>query len=179
MPQQHIVQSGIFHIITKTDRRQWCVLPGVPEILIETLKQSRSIHGANLYAFAVLPNHMHIIVCPGPKGLSAFVQTWKSNSTKNVRAMLLRQYSQEPQRRDVAAADEKGARECALQECTGWQKSFFDERIRDGRQYSAAIGYVHGNAVKHGLCREVLDWPWCSLHFSHLVDAMDVWTWMT
>jgi putative transposase len=56
-----------------------------------------------------------------------------------------------------------------------WQNGFHDELIRDGRQRSAALSYVHGNAVKHGFVTEIPDWPWTSLHFQDRVDPMEVW----
>ncbi len=56
-----------------------------------------------------------------------------------------------------------------------WQAGFFDERIRDSKQRSAVIGYVHGNAMKHGLVREILHWPWTSLRHASILDPLEFW----
>ncbi len=151
MSQIHYQQYGIFHVTTKAkDNIPWCTKEGVPDLLIDHLCKTRDINGALLHAFCILPNHVHLILCPGPKGLSKFLQSFKSNSVKELRA------------RDVPYA-------------VGWQAGFHDERIRDAVQRSAAIGYVQGNGMKHGLAKEVMDYPWTSLHFSSRVDPLDVW----
>ena len=56
-----------------------------------------------------------------------------------------------------------------------WQSGFYDEWIRDERQLSAAIAYVQGNGMKHGLAREIEEWPWSSLHYQELMDPLDIW----
>ncbi len=166
MPQHRDIQFGIFHVTTRTaDSRPWCTQLDIPEILIENLRLSRAAQAAKLYAFNVLPNHMHIILSPGTKGLSRFMQSFKSNGVKDVRDHL-RKTMIVPQRRGVAAAGIKGI---------AWQKSFFDERIRDSRQCGMAMAYVQGNAMHHSLVTGILDWPWTSLHFPHLLDEMEMW----
>lgn len=61
---------------------------------------------------------------------------------------------------------------------TGWQAGFHDERIRDPRQLEAALNYVRENASRHHLVRELMDWPWSSLHFQDRIDPTDVWDWL-
>jgi hypothetical protein len=56
-----------------------------------------------------------------------------------------------------------------------WQKGYHDERIRDSRQRSTVFHYIQGNAMKHEFVNDMLDWPWTSLHFSHLLDPMEIW----
>jgi hypothetical protein len=56
-----------------------------------------------------------------------------------------------------------------------WQSGFYDEWIRDERQQSAAIAYVQGNGMKHGLVKEIMDWPWSSLHYPERMDPLELW----
>lgn len=149
MPQKHREQYGVFHVVTKTkDRSTWCTRNGVPECLIGQLCKTRDVYKAELYAFCILPDHAHIILTPGPRGISKFMQAFKSNSVKYLRT----------QHANI-----------------GWQENFYDERIRDEKQRSAAVAYVQGNGMKHHLVKEVLDWPWSSLHFPSSLDPMDLW----
>ncbi len=153
MSQIHREQFGIFHITTNTViSNSWCTWNGVPQCLIDHLCRARDLYHAELYAFCILPNHVHIILSPGPKGLSRFMQAFKSNSVKYLR------------KQHVAQAKE-----------IGWQENFYDERIRDEQQRSNALAYVQGNAMKHGLVQEILDWPWTSLHFPSKLDLLDIW----
>ncbi len=155
MSQRHS-QFGIFHITTNAlDRKPWCTVPGAPMILIETLCLVRDLQLGNIYRFCVLPDHMHIIMSPGPKGLSAFMHSFKTNSSKNIRDFL----------------KIKGGN--AL--FNGWQAGFHDERIQSSGQCGAARNYVEGNAAQHGLVREPSDWPWTSIHFQDRLDMMELW----
>lgn len=56
-----------------------------------------------------------------------------------------------------------------------WQKSFHDERIRDSYQSAATLAYVRNNALNHGLVNDPLAWPWSSLRFPELTNAIEPW----
>ncbi len=153
MPQIHYEQFGTFHAITNTANGiAWCTNPRVPECIIDHLCQARDLYEARLHAFCILPDHLHLILSPGPKGLSRFMQAFKSNSTKYLRKQIPGLFDQ-----------------------IGWKKGFYDERIRGNRQQSAAFTYVQGNAMKHGLVSGIQDWPWTSLHFPELIDPLELW----
>lgn len=153
MPQIHREQFGVFHVTTNTANSvAWCTWNGIPECLIDHLCKARDLYKAELYAFCILPNHLHIIVAPSSKGISKFMQAFKTNSAK----YLKKHYPLKAKQ-------------------IGWQENFYDERIRDGAQRSTALAYVQGNGMKHGLVQNILDWPWTSLHFPSVLDPMDIW----
>lgn len=172
MPQKRVVQEGTFHTTTNAkDRIPWCTLPGIPEILIDNLCMTRSLHGAELFAFCILPDHMHIVVRPGPKGLSRFMQSFKSNSMLDVRRLL-------------GLSPAAGSRDSRLRyqpeslppyDEIFWQAGFHDERLRNNTQRGNALVYVKHNAFRHGLVPEPVDWPWTSLHFSERIDKPEPW----
>lgn len=153
MPQIHRQQFGLFHVTTKTDNNvPWCTRNGIPDLLIRNLMTTKNNDKTGIHAFCILPNHIHLIISTGQKGLSRFMQSFKSNSAKEIRT--------------------------TFPESAGsfrWQEGFYDELIRDERQQSAAIAYVHGNGAKHGLAKEIEDWPWSSLRFQKLMDPLDLW----
>jgi putative transposase len=45
-----------------------------------------------------------------------------------------------------------------------WQGRFWEHTIRDDRDYTAHVDYVHINPFKHGHVREVSAWPYSSFH---------------
>ncbi|OGJ62274.1 hypothetical protein A3A67_01935 [Candidatus Peribacteria bacterium RIFCSPLOWO2_01_FULL_51_18] len=140
-------------MITNTEnKKKWCTLEGVPKVLIDTLCLVRSIQNAQLYAFCILPTHMHIILCPGKKGLSSFMQSFKTNSSKNVKNIL-----------------------SASSLFSGWRDGFFDEHIQTGKQLGAAISYVQRNAAKHRIVTNMMEWPWTSINFPTLLDPIEMW----
>lgn len=85
MTQKHEFQDGLFLVTTNAKGRvPWLMLPGVPEILIQDLLLTRNIYGARVYAFCVLSNHMHVVVNPGERGLSRFIQSFKTNAVRRI-----------------------------------------------------------------------------------------------
>jgi putative transposase len=45
-----------------------------------------------------------------------------------------------------------------------WQRRFWEHAIRDEEDFNRHLDYIHYNPVKHGLVKNVLDWPWSSFH---------------
>lgn len=180
MSQRHGAQHGIFHVTTNAAKKiPWMTMDGVPEIIIDNLMMTRNVHCAHVHAFCILPDHMHIILTPGKKGLSAFVHSFKRNSSKDIRAILgVRSAGSLPAR---YANHDAGVNEPRLREAVEhpntirWHNGFHDELIRDEKQRTAALSYVQYNAGNHNLVTAGADWPWTSLHFPHLLDPLGLW----
>ncbi|MEQ1849245.1 MAG: transposase [Candidatus Peribacteraceae bacterium] len=180
MSQKHYVQQGVFHITTNTKNKvPWLTLDSIPALLIDNLVMSRNIHGAKVFAFCILPDHMHIILEPGQSGLSALMHSFKRNVMRDTRKLL-----PEAEVRNFRVSPEENLECCGRYGSSAsvndvpmirWQKSFHDERIRDSRQRSTVIGYVQYNAVHHRLVKDITDWPWTSLHCPDVLDPMEVW----
>ena len=49
-------------------------------------------------------------------------------------------------------------------ESTIWQRRFWEHQIRDDSDFAKHFDYVHVNPLKHGLVRQVSDWPYSSFH---------------
>ncbi len=159
MSQKHIEQFGTFHITTcARGRVPWCTMEGVPEILMENMKMSAHLYETEIVAWCILPNHMHMIVRPGRKGLSAFMHSFKRNSMWQIHNM----YPNRPF--PGAEVHEPPLRGTGAGFAIFWQHGFHDERIRDDDQLDNAIGYVESNACHHELVIDPLHWPWTSLH---------------
>ncbi len=165
MPQKHLSQEGTFHVTTNAKGRMpWCTLPGVPEILIDNLCMTRSVHRAELFAFCVLPDHVHMVIRPGERGLSRFVQSFKSHAMVEIRSLFTNV--------NPVAASHGSLLRLRVRDIL-WQKGYHDEHIQDDDQLHAALAYVRANACRHGLSETPEDWPWTSLHFG---DRLDVWS---
>jgi REP element-mobilizing transposase RayT len=85
-----------------------------------------------LFAWCVMPNHVHVVVrlLPGNK-LADVVHSWKSFTAKRANELLGRSGS-------------------------FWQREYYDHLIRDEQELERAIRYVGANPAKAGL----RDWKW-------------------
>jgi len=139
---------------------------------------------------------MHILLNPGEKGISAFMHSFKRNSSKDIgyilnragnrtRAAFLGHDSRsrglhEQNTRSLGLHEQnmrsRGSVTSAApeQQFTGWQKGFYDEIIEDNLQRDNAYDYIVYNPIRHSLVENINDWPWSSIHFPNLLDPMEI-----
>ena len=91
-----------------------------------------------LLAWAVMPNHVHVLVEPhAGHSLPELVQSWKSFSAKAFNHALGRQG-------------------------VLWQREYFDRYIRDEKHLHAVTDYIENNPVQAGLVKTASDWRFSS-----------------
>lgn len=160
MGQLHHDQEGTFHVTTNARNfARWLTLPGVPEVILDNLMMSKHLYGAKLYAFCILPDHMHFIVNIHGKGLSRFIQSFKSQTIRDLRHL---------SGKSRLSADNE------MYRIARFQKSFHSNHISSERELENALSYVHYNAHRHGLVENPLDWPWSSLKYPDLLDGWNL-----
>ncbi len=62
-----------------------------------------------------------------------------------------------------------------------WQKRYYDRNVRDEREFSMKLRYLHRNPVKRGLVTEPAEWKWSSFrHYAlrevGIVEIESEWT---
>jgi REP element-mobilizing transposase RayT len=84
------VDEGIFFITTVTrDRYPFFKEAAFCEIFIEQLRLSKKHRDFRLYAFVIMPDHIHIIIHPGEKEtISRVMHHLKRHTTLNINAMM-------------------------------------------------------------------------------------------
>jgi len=90
-----------------------------------------------LQAWAVMPNHLHLVVDVWATPLSKLLNLWKGASARAANLALNR-----------------GGK--------FWEREYFDTLIRDGEHLKRAIRYTENNPVKAGLVAERKAWRWGS-----------------
>jgi putative transposase len=88
------------------------------------LEQTRARHEARVYAYVLMPEHVHLLINEPPSMLVAqFLKAVKQMTSRKL----------------------KGKRE------KFWQERYFDSNIRGESARSEVIRYIHRNPVKRGL----------------------------
>lgn len=106
--------------------------------LISLCEESESIE--QLFAFAILPNHYHLLCY--------------SNHISSAK-------------RDLGKLHGRTSLEWNRQEYKPGRKVWFrsvETVIKNERHFRATINYIHGNPIKHGCVMTLGDWPWSSFH---------------
>jgi len=126
--------------------------------LLDALERSRQTHGFDLWAFVIMPEHMHLLVYPGdaPHRLADFLYTLKKSVT-NRALVYVRRHAPAflPQLEDRQPSGTRSYR--------FWQRGGgYDENLYSPTKIWDKIDYIHENPVRRGLCRQPTDWPWSS-----------------
>lgn len=86
----------------------------------------------SLFAWCVMPNHVHVVLRPFPGiELAAILHSWKSFSAKKINALLGAQGG-------------------------FWEREYYDHLVRNEADLNRVVCYVAENPSKAGL----KDWPW-------------------
>jgi len=119
------------------------------DVLREAVRRTRAERPFHIDAWVVMPDHIHCVLTLPPSD-AAF-----SNRIKAIKIRFSRGVPRTERRSEVRVA--KGERGI-------WQRRFWEHAVRDDRDYSHCMDYVHFNPVKHGLVANVADWPHSTFH---------------
>jgi len=107
--------------------------PAIAEKVVDALQHFEGVR-YRLFAWCVMPNHVHVVFRPEPgHTLATIVHGWKSYSAQEANRLLQR---------------------------TGafWQREYYDHLVRDEGDFRRVMRYVLENPKKAGL----REWPWVS-----------------
>ncbi|MDR3724716.1 MAG: transposase [Terracidiphilus sp.] len=101
----------------------------------DLLEETRARHNACVYAYVLMPEHVHLLLNEPPNILlGMFLKSLKQMSSRKL----------------------KGSIEHF------WQARYFDANIRGEEARSEVIHYIHHNPVKRGLVEGPEQYPWSS-----------------
>jgi putative transposase len=132
----------------------------IARLFAAALESSRRRHGFRLVAWVVMPEHVHLLLIPRP------VRT-ESKTTVSVSGLLA------GLKRPVGTTALAGWRRLRWQglsqltdgrgEAHFWQTGGgFDRNVRDGKEFSETIEYIHQNPVTRALVSTPTDYRWSS-----------------
>ena len=139
-------QPLVFLTVVTFERRPVLACRAAFDTLTGIWEKSAELDGWFVGDYLLMPDHVHLFARAAleAKPLARWVATWKSLSTRELKAPL------------------------AL--ATGlWQRDYFDRFVRSAENYSEKWDYVAANPVRAGFCAKPEQWPWrgrlCDLSF--------------
>jgi len=133
----HFITFSCFHRLALLEA------PGARETVEAVLEQTRARHQARMYAYVLMPEHIHLLINEPPRILLAqFLKALKQTTSRKLR----------------------GGRE------QFWQHRYFDSNVYSDKARSEVIRYIHRNPVKRGLVEKPEDWAWSS--FRHYATGV-------
>jgi len=127
------------------------------EWFCEALDEARKKFAYELWAYVVMPEHVHVLVYPGdtPERMSAFPQAVKEPVARKA-IRYLKDHAPEWLAR-VTVPEGRRVRHRFWQPGGG-----YDRNITSIEALRAMIDYLHANPVRRGLVARVEDWEWSS-----------------
>ena len=126
-------------------------------LLLLTIEYFKLTLDYRIFAFCILPEHIHFIIQPfGKYNLSYIMLMIKGNFSRRFNKLL---------------------------GLTGhiWQKRFYDEGIRDAAMLISKIDYIHNNPLKHGTVTDIDKFAYSSYQYYFKnktnilkIDPMDI-----
>jgi putative transposase len=156
MPQRLVrwQASGLTHFLTFScsQRLPYLSEPKCCDAVLAALEAARQRFDMRVYAFVLMPEHVHLMVSEPERGtLAEAMHFLKLSSSKRVRARRLELGESGP----------------------FWQKRYYDRNLRSYADFVEKLRYIHRNPVKRGLVQRPEDWEWSS--FAHYATGSSAW----
>jgi len=120
----------------------WLSNPRVAALVVEAMQKARNARLCKVWAYVVMPNHVHVLLEPGVE-LARITKLIKGSTARAANKVLGR---------------------------TGkifWQDESFDHWIRTSAEFEKVRAYLERNPVKAGLAVRAEDWKWSSAYQVH------------
>lgn len=130
-------------------------------LLITSWKEHKKRWNVTIYAFVMMPEHIHIVVKGSADGVRKFMQYSLAQASKDIRSMLERKAEQ----CDLQAIDHlHHMKECANGTSSGklWKERFRAVALDREDAILVKLEYIHNNPVKRGLAEKPEQWVWSS-----------------
>jgi len=149
VPTRHINAPGTYFVTSRTwDSQALLCNERNALAVIETLMDYRATGKYCLHAFAIMPEHIHVLLTPAlESSLERTVQLIKGGSSHRIGLLT-------PRRSPF------------------WQRGFSDHRIRDAEDYFVHVRYIELNPVKRGLVRDAAEYRYSSAYAGFALDPI-------
>jgi putative transposase len=148
----HALTFSCFHgqpFLSRDRSRHW---------MVEAIAKARAIHQFHLWAYVLMPEHVHLLIHPtSPEySISAILFSLKQPVSRRA-VRFVRQHAPQflARMRDSQPNGKVAFR--------FWQRGGgYDRNLWEARYIWETIDYIHANPVRRGLCGRAEDWYWSS-----------------
>ena len=110
------------------------------ESILAILKNVKPLHPFTMKSWVVMPDHLHLLIHTIDGRFDRVMHSFKRNVTLEFR-------------------------KCGICDAEIWQKRFYDHVVRDDRDFSNHLDYIHFNPVHHGLAVRPVDFAFSSFQY--------------
>ncbi|MFP3975218.1 MAG: REP-associated tyrosine transposase [Dehalococcoidia bacterium] len=128
-PPHFRINGAIYFITTRLEEKGATLNANERTIVQQTILELANEGKFKLYAYVVMPDHLHLLIEPPEGQISQVVKLIKGRSSRQINRGTL------------------------------WQKGFLDFVILSESKFKEKFNYIHNNVVKNHLAKEAQDYP--------------------
>ena len=163
----HFLTYSCYHrlpLLTRDRTRCW---------VIDAMKATRREHDLAIWAYVIMPEHVHVLLCPRQANYEMRRILVGLNRPVSDAARRHLERTENDEWLDRLSVEYPSRRVFRF-----WQPGGgFDRNIFREKTVPAVIDYIHANLVRRGLVEHPTDWPWSSARFwdgwSNVLIRMD------
>ena len=126
--------------------------------LVEAIDRARDKHAFDLWAYVVMPEHVHLLIWPRKPVYSTSRMLTSIKLPVSIKAL---SYLRQSAPHFLSQMEDR--QPDGLVHHRFWQRGGgYDRNLTEPRTIWAEIAYIHANPVRRGLCESETDWPWSS-----------------
>lgn len=126
--------------------------------MLEGIERSRTVHQFDLWAYVVMPEHVHLLIWPklAEYSISNILKTMKQSVSRKA-LMFVRQQALKFL---IQMEDKQPNGKVSYR---FWQRGGgYDRNLTEPKTIWQTMDYIHANPVRRQLCQHAIDWPWSS-----------------
>lgn len=150
---------GHAHELTFSTYRRMRVFndPACAQLFLQSVENARVRHGFKLWAYVVMPEHVHLLICPKDESLicnllRAIKQPASTRMLNHLKSSNPSLYGR------LQVTNKRGGSERRFWQAGGG----YDRNVFTGDAIEAMVHYIHQNPVRRALVEDPGDWPWSS-----------------
>ncbi len=156
--------SPHLHFVTARTNRRLKLFrhPTLSHEFLKALQELRQEHSFSLYAYVLMPDHVHLLVQPSNGQISELMKKIKSLAARKIVARLKAE-----NRQTTLAALRKTTTGRKRHTFRVWQDGFHTVELWSGWMIKKKVDYLHSNPLRKGLVKSAKDYPWSSFQAFH------------
>ena len=164
-PPHFDIEGAIYFVTTRLKDKRRPLSDYEAEVIKRTILELSDREEIMLYAFVVMPDHIHILLRSISNGLSKTMQLIKGRSSRQIGRLKpplpdVNLPTDRPLLPDVNLPTGRGDFSRPINNL--WQKGFFDFVILTEEKFKEKFNYIHYNPVKRGLVERAEDYKYSS-----------------
>ena len=158
-PPHFDINGSIYFITTKLSLKNRLFTEDEANIVEETILDLASRKEIMIYAYVIMPDHIHLLIKPINQGISKTMQLLKGRASRRIN--IHREAKASPtlhsSKRVILPSRGDFSRSTHV-----WQKGFFDFVILTDKKFREKFNYIHYNPVKRGFVEKAEDYKYSS-----------------